>query len=183
MRKSPRLTNREREVLKKIVRDGRISDTDISKSLPVSQQAVYQMRNRLEDMGIIKGYVPIIDFNKIGITMFHFVGIQIMPSLWKKFSEFEINKKLCEIPFLFMAFRIPSSEISYMLILGFKNIEEEELFTKKLETTLADELKIVWSYTSSVNNMLAYDSLNVVFHALEQDEIDVKDTVENITKK
>lgn len=109
--------------------------------------------------------------------------MKINPSLWKKFSEHEINKKLCEIPYLFIAFRIPSSEISYLLIFGFKNIDEEELFTKKLETVLSGELELVWSYTSSTNNMLAYDGLNVVFHALSEQEHDIKKSVENITKK
>ncbi len=178
-----KLTKKERDVLRNLIKDGRVSDTAISKSLNVTQQAVHQMRKRLEDSGIIEGYMPIINFKKVGITMFHFVGVKINPALWKKFSEFEINKKLCEIPFLFMAFRIPSSEISYLLIFGFKNIEEEELFTKKLETSLSGEIELVWSYTSSTSNLLAYDGLNVVFHALSRKDHDVKKSVENIVKK
>lgn len=178
-----KITSKEKAVLRKLIRDGRESDTSISKTLHVTQQAVHQMRHRLEELKIIQGYMPIINFKKIGINLFHFVGIKIDSSLWKTFSEAEINKKLCEIPFLFMAFRIPSSEISYQLIFGFKNIEEEEIFTKKLETILAGKLTVVWSYTSSSNNLLAYDSLNVVFHALDKDDIDVKESVENIIKK
>lgn len=177
------LTKKEKDVLQQLIHNGRISDTNISKSMNVTQQAVHQMRTRLETQGIIEGYLPIINFKKIGINLFHFIGMKINPSLWKKFSEQEINQKLCEIPFLFMAFRIPSSEISYLLIFGFKNIEEEEIFTKKLETKLSGELEIIWSYTSSTNNLLAYDGLNLVFHALNKKDFDIKKNIENITKK
>ncbi|MEA3430100.1 MAG: helix-turn-helix domain-containing protein [Nanoarchaeota archaeon] len=69
MAKNPKLTQNEIKVLKKLIEQARVSDTEIAKNMSISQQAVYQIRNRLEELGVIKGYMPIIDFKKIGINL------------------------------------------------------------------------------------------------------------------
>ncbi|MCF7861308.1 Lrp/AsnC family transcriptional regulator [Candidatus Woesearchaeota archaeon] len=178
-----RITENEKKVLKKLIDQGRVTDTNIADDLKISQQAVFQIRNRLEEMGIIKGYMPIIDFEKVGISLMNFVGIKVLPDMWKKFTEAQLNEKLYEVPFLFVAFRVPSSDISYLLITGFKDIKEEEEFAKKLETILTDKIEVVWAYRTAVDNMIAYDSLNLVYHALRKKDINIKDAVESITKE
>lgn len=183
MKKQFKLTKNEKTVLKNLVEQGRLSDTEISKRMPISQQAVYQIRKRLEDLGIIQGYTPIIDFHKLGISMLHFAGIRVLPSLWKQFTEDEVSQKLCEIPFVYMAFRIPTGDISYLLIFGFASVEEEEDFSKHIESTLSEHISIVWSYKSSVRNILANDPLNLVFHALKEKNINIQDSVQSIAKK
>jgi Lrp/AsnC family transcriptional regulator, leucine-responsive regulatory protein len=66
---SPKLTEHDKEVLKKIIDHAKMPDSDIANSMGISPQAVFKIRAKLEDLGIIKGYVPIIDFKKIGITV------------------------------------------------------------------------------------------------------------------
>lgn len=161
-----RLTKNDKVVLKKIIEQARVSDTEISKDMAISQQAVQKIRTKLEKAGIIKGYIPLIDFQKIGIEVLYFTGLEVLPMMWKKFSEAEINKKILELPFLFELFRVPTADISYIVIFGFKSIYEKEMFSKKLEAELSNELKIIWAYTASVNNILAQDGLNLVLHAL-----------------
>ncbi|MDD5087126.1 MAG: hypothetical protein PHV16_05235 [Candidatus Nanoarchaeia archaeon] len=177
-----KLTNNEKEVLRKIIEQGRVSDTEMSKEMKVSQQAVFQIRKRLENLGVIKGYMPIIDFDKLGIKMFYFAAIKVLPSLWKKMSEIEIEDKLCKIPFLFMAFRIPTEDISYLLVFGFKSIEAQEKLTKKMESELAGKMRITWSYNTSVKNMIVNNSINLVYHALEKGCTHFKESIEDIKK-
>lgn len=86
-----RLTNNEKTVLKKLIDSGRVSDSQMSDEMKISQQAVNQIRNRLEELGVIKGYMPIIDFEKIGLRLFNFVGIQIKPELWERLTEGELQ--------------------------------------------------------------------------------------------
>lgn len=183
MNDSSKLTKNQKDVLKKIIDHGRVSDTEISKEMAISQQAVQQIRKRLEDLKIIKGYMPIIDFKKIGINLFYFAGIEVLPSLWKKFSEAEINKRLLDIPFLFEAFRISSSDISYLLIFGFKSISDKESFTKKIEKALSNDMNVKWDYICGVENMLAYDSLNLVFHYLDRNPINTKKIISKLNEK
>ena len=75
--KTSTLTNNERIILKKIIGGNRITDTQIAHEMGMSQQAVYQIRKKLEDAGIIKGYMPVLDFKKLGINIFYYVGIEI----------------------------------------------------------------------------------------------------------
>lgn len=178
-----KLTKNEQEVLKRIIEQGRISDTEISEDLAVTQQAVNQIRKRLEDENIIKGYMPVINFEKIGIRLLNFVGIEILPSLWDNHAEHEINSKLLDIPFLFQAFRISDADISYLLIFGFEDIKEKELFSRKIESELSGQVNIKWSYTATVQSILAYDSLNLVYSALRKEPVEMQKVVRKMLKK
>ena len=59
-----KLTNNEKKVLMKIIEEGRIADTDMAKSMNLSQQGIFRIRRKLEDSGIIEGYYPNINFKK-----------------------------------------------------------------------------------------------------------------------
>jgi DNA-binding Lrp family transcriptional regulator len=177
------LTNNEKTILKKIVCGNRISDTQISHEMKISQQAVYQIRKRLEDAQIIKGYMPILDYKKIGINIFFYVGIEILPEMWDQFSEVELEEKISKIPYIYHAARIPSSDISYILIFGFKDLEKTEEFSYKIKIYLSHQIKIVWSHTTSVQNFLLHDNVNFICNTLVDDKNRMKDLVETIKKK
>ena len=63
----PKLTRNEQTVLKRIIEQAKIPDLEIAKKMGLSQQAIFKIRHKLEEVGIIKGYMPIIDFKKVGI--------------------------------------------------------------------------------------------------------------------
>jgi DNA-binding Lrp family transcriptional regulator len=65
----PKLTENDKVVLTKILDSKRIPDSDIATTMGLSPQAVFKIRNKLEDCGIIQGYMPIINFKKIGINV------------------------------------------------------------------------------------------------------------------
>ena len=175
MERSPelRLTKNEKNTLRELISEARVSDTDIAKKLGISQQAVYQIRKRLEDLGVIKGYVPIVDFKELGLSVLFFTGIEVQPALWEEMTEDQLNERFRSLPFLFQLFRIPSSDISYIAIFGFRSIAEQESFATKLERRLSKDMRLRWSYTASVNNILSYGDLNMVFHALADAEVDM----------
>lgn len=177
-----RLTGNERKILKKIVELGKVSDTELSKDMPISQQAVNQIRNSLEEKGIIQGYIPMLDFKKLGISLFYIMGIQVLPQMWKRLSEAEINRRLLDLPFMYQAMRIPSSDLSYILIFGFRDIQEQERFATNFEKELCDDIEVLWAYTSSVENMLMQNSLNLVLFSLEDKDCKVKDAIKSINK-
>ncbi|MBN1157518.1 winged helix-turn-helix transcriptional regulator, partial [Candidatus Woesearchaeota archaeon] len=70
----PKLTRNEKKVLRKIIEQAKIPDLEIAKKMGLSQQGIFKIRHKLEDEGIIKGYMPIIDFKKIGIEMLVVIG-------------------------------------------------------------------------------------------------------------
>ena len=76
---SPKLTENDKEVLRKIIDHSRIPDSKIAEDIGISPQAVFKIRNKLEVLGIIKGYTPIIDFKKIGIQV---LALLVIEKLW-----------------------------------------------------------------------------------------------------
>jgi len=54
----PKLTANDKAVLKRILDLKKIPDSEIAKSMNLSPQAIFKIRSKLEDCGIIKGYMP-----------------------------------------------------------------------------------------------------------------------------
>ncbi|MGM5487629.1 MAG: Lrp/AsnC family transcriptional regulator [Nanobdellota archaeon] len=149
-----RLSENERNVLKRIMDNGRITDSDIAEQLSLSQQAVSQIRARLEETGVIQGYRPILNLEMLGIRILLFAGVEIQKDLWDDLSESEINQRLRDIPHLFELYRIPGADISHLAVYGFSDLKEQEEFMRRIESELASHISIKWSYSATVDNLL-----------------------------
>ncbi|MBU0757285.1 MAG: Lrp/AsnC family transcriptional regulator [Nanoarchaeota archaeon] len=165
-----KLTNNEKKVLLNIIQEGRVADTDMAKTMNISQQGVFRIRRKLEDSGIIEGYYPNINFKKIGINLIQILGAKINPEVWKIKREHEIASVLKKIPYLLHAYRITGYDITYMLTLGFKDIHQKDRFMKKLETTFIHQIEVVWSYNFSVENIVKLDPLSLLYESITDKE-------------
>jgi DNA-binding Lrp family transcriptional regulator len=76
----PKFTKNEKIVLKKIIEQSRIPDLEIAKKMGLSQQAIFKIRHKLESLGVIKGYMPIIDYKKIGVETLVVVSLKLTPA-------------------------------------------------------------------------------------------------------
>ena len=74
---SPKLTEHDKDVLRKIIEHSKIPDSKIASEIGISPQAVFKIRTKLEQLGVIKGYTPIIDFKKVGISTLMVIVISI----------------------------------------------------------------------------------------------------------
>ena len=63
------LTPREKQVLTELLRNCKISDQEIARRLKTSRPTIFKIRERLEKKGVIKGYVPLIDFGKLNLNL------------------------------------------------------------------------------------------------------------------
>ena len=163
-----RLTENDKKILKKIIAAGRITDTIMAKDIHLSQQAVQKIRTKLEKIGVIKGYIPVIDFSKLNVSTINIVGVKVSARVWKKFSEQEVSDKLINIPYVFRIFRVPSSNISHMIMLGFRDIFQRDQFMRRLETSFSDELELVWTYTLSVENIVSENPLSLLYDSINK---------------
>ena len=150
----PKLTKNEQSVLKKIIDHAKIPDLKIAKDMGLSQQAIFKIRHKLEEVGIIKGYMPIIDFKKIGVESLVVIGIRFTKQAWEKYSDEQISERIQKIPQVITSYRIPDSRISHLLVMGFKNMEQKEIYLMKLQTKYAKEIEIVHTYPFSVNRII-----------------------------
>ena len=65
----------DRRIIELLAQDGRISYTDLGKSLGMSTSAVHQRVRRLEQRGVIKGYTAKVDHQALGRQITAFMSI------------------------------------------------------------------------------------------------------------
>lgn len=66
----------DREIVRLLARDGRMSFTDLGRSTGLSVSAVHQRVRRLEQRGVIRGYRAHLDTDAIGLPLTAFVSIK-----------------------------------------------------------------------------------------------------------
>jgi len=69
------LDEHDRQILRLLADDGRMSYTDLAKATKLSTSAVHQRVRRLEQRGVIKGYSALIDIESIGLPLTAFISV------------------------------------------------------------------------------------------------------------
>jgi Lrp/AsnC family transcriptional regulator, leucine-responsive regulatory protein len=64
------------QIVRLLAADGRMSFTDLGKATGLSTSAVHQRVKRLEQRGVIRGYVAQIDFEQLDLPLTAFVSIR-----------------------------------------------------------------------------------------------------------
>ena len=78
----------DRQILRHLAEDGRMSYTDLGKATGLSTSAVHQRVKRLEQRGLILGYGATINHAEIGLPLTAFVAIRLIdPSLPDDYPE------------------------------------------------------------------------------------------------
>ena len=166
----PKLTKNEQKVLKKIIEQAKIPDLRIAENMGLSQQAIFKIRHKLESVGIIKGYMPIIDFKKIGIGALVVLGVKFTKYIWEKYSEQEISERIQKIPQIIIAYRIPDSAISHLLVMGFKDIDHKDKYLMKLQSKYSKEIEIVHVYPFAVDRIIKTNYISLLNTILDKEE-------------
>jgi DNA-binding Lrp family transcriptional regulator len=166
----PKLTRNEQKVLKKIIEQAKIPDLEIAHKMGLSQQAIFKIRHKLEKVGIIKGYMPIIDYKKIGIEALVVLGVRFTQYIWNKYSEEEIAEKILKIPQVIIAYRIPEARISHLLVMGFRNIDDKDRYLMRLQSKYSKEIEIVNVYPFSVDRIIKTNHIGLLNTILSPEE-------------
>lgn len=121
----------DRQILSKLMEDGKMPYTDIAKQLFVSSGTIHVRMKKMEQMGIVKGASLVLDFHKLGYAVTAYLGIYL-----DKGSLYEdVTEKLKEIPEII--------EASY--ITGAYNILAKIVCrdTKHLYSVLRDKIQTI----------------------------------------
>ena len=73
--KFSRVEDLDREIVRLLAADGRMSYTDLGRATGLSTSAVHQRVRRLEERGVIRGYAAVVDPAAVGLPMTAFVAI------------------------------------------------------------------------------------------------------------
>ncbi|HSA52827.1 MAG TPA: Lrp/AsnC family transcriptional regulator [Yinghuangia sp.] len=66
----------DRQIVRLLVRDGRMSYTDLGKATGLSTSAAHQRVRRLEQRGVIKGYGAVVDPDALGLPLTAFISVK-----------------------------------------------------------------------------------------------------------
>lgn len=171
----PKLTENDKTVLKRILDSKKIPDSDIAKAMKLSPQAIFKIRNKLESGGIIKGYMPIVDFKKIGITVMIVLIIRLTSKMWKNFSDDQVSERISKAPYVIDAYRVSDEQASHVLTLGFRDTQQKERYIAQLQTRFAEEVQIKAIYTFSVDNIISQNPLGLLHEIIDKKDFSPTD--------
>jgi Lrp/AsnC family leucine-responsive transcriptional regulator len=65
----------DREIVRLLTRDGRMSYTDLTRTTGLSTSAVHQRVRRLEQRGVITGYNAVVSSDAVGLPLMAFISV------------------------------------------------------------------------------------------------------------
>jgi len=102
-----------------LIDNARTSDSEIASQIKISPQAVRKIRLKLENE-YINEYRTIPNYEKLGITVFAVAQMKVL------------NREILNNKHLIGAFEINEANITHILILGFKSLEELDEYKIRL---------------------------------------------------
>ena len=113
-------------ILRRLNTDARKSFRDIARELKVSISTISNRVKRLEQEGIIVGYIPVLDEKKLGYDVLAVIGIRI-----SKGKLLEVQRKIGREDKVVDVYDV-TGEYDSVIIARFKNTKELDVFIKHL---------------------------------------------------
>lgn len=106
------IDNRDRIILHAIQQNGRISNADLAERISLSESASLRRLKRLEDAGLIRGYVGLVDQSLAGYPDNVFVQITLASQQREDLAAFE--QAIVELPEVMECY-LMSGEADYLV--------------------------------------------------------------------
>ena len=113
-------------ILRRLNTDARKSFRDIARELRVSISTISNRVKRLEQEGIIVGYIPVLDEKKLGYDVLAVIGIRI-----SKGKLLEVQRKIGREDKVVDVYDV-TGEYDSVIIARFRNTKELDAFIKRL---------------------------------------------------
>jgi Lrp/AsnC family transcriptional regulator len=122
------------QILDTVQRDGSLTTQEIADQINISQSPCWRRINKLEEQGIIRRKVAILDREKLGMEVVVFATINLTAQGRSNLEDFEREVEI--LPEVVEAYTMAGSW-DYMLKIVVKNIRHYELFVREKLTKLA----------------------------------------------
>lgn len=123
----------DRNILKSLQRDGRISNVELAQRVGLSESACLRRVRALENAGIIKGYVAVLDEKKLGRSGTAFVQIALNREVQSELAAFE--QAVAHIPEVMECY-LMTGEFDYLLRLVVSDMADFERLHNEALTRL-----------------------------------------------
>lgn len=85
----PRLDRLDRRILERLQQDARISNLDLAEAVGLSPTPCARRVRRLEESGLIRGHVTLLDQQRLGLSLTAFISISMDRHTPDRFEAFE----------------------------------------------------------------------------------------------
>lgn len=120
------LTKNEKKTLHLLLRNARITDSEIATKLNISSQAVGKIRRKLED-SVITNYTLNLNYAKLGVHVFA-IGLGKITPEGQATGELEVEQALVDFAEIVSIYRIPRGTTTHILLFGFSSLNELDDF-------------------------------------------------------
>lgn len=114
------------KIISLLQKNARLSFREIARELDVAVGTVYNRIKKLEENGVIKGYAPVLDYEKLGFGLTALIGVKAQG---RKIQE--IERKIAEKSRAMMVYDI-TGEFDIFVIAKFRDREDMNRFVKWL---------------------------------------------------
>ncbi len=161
------LTKNEKKTLKLLLRNARVSDSDIAARLQITSQAVGKIRRKLEKT-VIRSYTVNLDFSKLGLEVFSLAVARLTPA-GQDYGELQVEQTLNSNPNIIWVYRLPKATSTHVIFYGFRSILEQEQFfhSARMRSTLHRYLEVQEIYTFSCNSIVKNDASGLFCLAID----------------
>lgn len=122
-----KLSKTDFRILELLQQDARLSATDIAEQVGLSQSPCWRRINRLEESGVIRRRVALVDREKMGLGMLVFVMVTLSAHGRQYLEDFE--RSVRELPQVLECFTITGTS-DYMLKIVARDTQHYEQFMR-----------------------------------------------------
>ena len=116
----------DRQILEVLQQDGRMTNQELADAIKLSPSPCLRRVRHLEDEGLIKGYVALVDAKKLGLTLMAFIGISMDKHTPERFDAFE--KAMASFPEVLECHLIAGQSADYLLKVIVKDMDAYQQF-------------------------------------------------------
>lgn len=162
-----KLTRNEKTVLRKLLENSRTSDSDIARKLRITAQAVGKIRKKLENLGIIKGYSMIVDYEKLGIKVFAVALFKYLPEIVGKLGEGDIIERI-KGPHIINFYRVPEGDVTHIVVYGFRSMDDLDNYFHVLQIGRGHVSEIRKLYVFSSRSLMKHSDSELINWILDE---------------
>jgi len=161
------LSGNERAVLKALIQDGRASCTEIAKELGITSQAVGKIQDKLERLGVIKGYAALVDYEKLGIDVLAIAFFRFKSGSWTRLEKEDIMQRV-KGPHLIRVYRLNEGEYTHIVVYGFRSIKELDNYVHLLQTERGHISELKKLYVLSAGSVLKDSPAELLLKVIDE---------------
>lgn len=115
----------DKKILNALNKNARVSFRQVAKKLRISPATLHNKVKKLEDTGVLKGYIPLVDKESVGYHLMAIIGLRV-----KQEMDAKVQEEISKLPQVGAIYEI-TGDWDLILICYFKGRKDLTYFLKK----------------------------------------------------